>query len=68
MGGINMWSDDEDLKNGNVYRCLDCGRIFIENDATCCSSCNSTEISNEVDESDDDYLDFLHEQELQDMD
>lgn len=63
-----MCSNDEDLRNGNVYRCLECGQIFIEKDATCCLFCNSTEISNEVNESDDDYLDFLHKQELQDMD
>ena len=59
---------DEDFRNGNVYRCLECGRVFIEKDATCCLVCNSADISNEVDESDEDYMEFLHEQELQDMD
>ena len=63
-----MCAYEMDLRNGNEYRCLECGRIFIEKDATCCSVCNSTDISNEVEENDDDYLDFIHEQELQDMD
>lgn len=63
-----MWSYDEDLRNGNVYRCFECGRIFIEKDATSCLLCNSTDISNKVEENDDDYLDLIHEQELHDMD
>lgn len=59
---------NNELINGNVRRCLDCGEIYIEKESTSCLSCGSINISSDVDESDDDYRDFLHKQELQDMD
>jgi hypothetical protein len=47
------------MGNDNIYKCLECGFIFCEDNATECNDCGGENITTNI--ADDEYNDFLED-------